>query len=206
MSWRRISVAIQLRWDACARHLARHPRKYQAAAFLFVFLPQWAPTAWSTTKWIWAFLPASPSDSLATALNMTPPFSWSLVTAPIGLAFMALVWWETRKHVTDGPSEKNLAKDLIGALIAKGEDEHRKDDKASAEAWATLTRDFILDIYGDGESALFKSDAGFTVYSGGSQLKTWIALRLTRLNNLVARCDGLALRNDPRKWKDRIKP
>ena len=73
------------------------------AGFVFIFLPQWVPAARDAASWLWSSFPKGPTVSL----------SWDWITAPVGLIFLGLVWWETRKR---RPAE---AQGDEGALIIR---------------------------------------------------------------------------------------
>ena len=88
------SNRIQRLWDSGAAHVGRHPRKYQAAGFAFIFLPQWAPAARDATAWLWSLRPG---------WMTVPTLSWEWVTAPVGLFFIILAWWESRRYRVNPP-------------------------------------------------------------------------------------------------------
>jgi hypothetical protein len=104
--------------------------------------------------------------------------------------------------------EKTLlaVKGVLGAAISAGEqlivDWSKADEKeleSNANAWATKADDFVLAAFGSGEQALFRSDAGYIFYGGGSRVSTirnWVDGRLRRLNDLLQRSSSLPLQKD----------
>ena len=88
-------------------------------------------------------------------------------------------------------------KDRLGSLQRKA-DSVSPNDEEKAKAWARETRDFIRAAFGDGEAALFLSDAGFVFYGGGedTRVRNWMIGRLKRLGNLIERADTVAIRPD----------
>jgi hypothetical protein len=94
----RPSDSISAAWDVVELHVLRNPRKYTALGFIILVLPQAVPAAVNAAKWLWSFIPVSATTSWSRVWAMSLPFSWNWITTPLGLSFMALVWWETRKH------------------------------------------------------------------------------------------------------------
>ena len=104
------------------------------------------------------------------------------------------------------------AKDLLGkalldgrAIQAGGENGALTDDQFEQQTheWKTHTQAVISAAYGDGEAALFLSDAGFMGVSVTGQQSekaknTLIFLynRLARISALISRSDSLTVRSD----------
>lgn len=95
----RPSACIERLWDRATAHISRHPRKYTAAGFVFIFLPQWLPSFVAMIEKTFSMIPAVGLSTWFRTLQSTmPSLSGSWVTAPLGLLFMFLIWRETRSR------------------------------------------------------------------------------------------------------------
>ncbi len=119
-------------WDVVEAHIRRNPRKYGALGFFILVLPQAAPAAATAAKWLWSFVPASSRNLWNQVWAMTLPFSWNWITTPLGLGFMALVWWETRRH---RPSAQN---EYTGAMLLREGDLESQLDETESDYETTL--------------------------------------------------------------------
>jgi hypothetical protein len=104
------------------------------------------------------------------------------------------------------------AKDLLGraliagrAIQAGGENGALTDDQLEQQTreWATHTQTVISAAYGDGEAALFLSNAGYHALdvagSHSEKAKTILIFlyhRLDRISALISRSDSLTVRSD----------
>ena len=104
------------------------------------------------------------------------------------------------------------AKDLLGkallagrAIQAGGANGALTDDQFEQQTgeWATHTHQVISAAYGDGEAALFVSDAGYMGSTVGGQhsekaknILIFLYHRLDRVSALISRSDSLTLRSD----------
>jgi hypothetical protein len=97
------------------------------------------------------------------------------------------------------PSEADIriaVKDVLGNAHGRGEYLHSHPEQRPAEEWVTYVHNFIASALGEGEAALFLSDAGYTFYASqhDTRVKIWIEGRLRRLADMIARIDVLTIK------------
>jgi hypothetical protein len=105
---------------------------------------------------------------------------------------------DDERRTEANPAALRIAvKDRLGMLQRKA-DTVPPNDEEKAKAWGKETRDFIRTAFGDGEAALFLSDAGFVFYGGDedTRVRNWMIGRLRRLSSIIERADSLTIRPD----------
>jgi hypothetical protein len=95
------------------------------------------------------------------------------------------------------PSEderRRRIKDVLGAAHRCGEKLLKVDcTKIVEQEWCKVTRQLILEAFGDGEASLFESGTGYTgMYIGKSKA---IQIGVRRLAELIRSCDRLEVRD-----------
>lgn len=100
---------------------------------------------------------------------------------------------------------KAVCKDVLGRLSRRGRVEHERHERRSAEAWSQMAADFIAEAYGDAERQLFLSNAGSPKFGVDVHVTNEIKARLDRLDELIRRADGIAIRHgfDADTWRER---
>jgi hypothetical protein len=111
-----ISQIIQSYWDACARHVRRHPRKYATIGFVVIFLPQWIPAAVNSAVWVSSTIVR---PIWTQAVGLSPTFSLNWITAPIGIALLLLVWRQTRRSGIDLLAPSTERRRLASAILRR---------------------------------------------------------------------------------------
>jgi hypothetical protein len=124
------------------------------------------------------------------------------ITAVIcGVSASFSVWRRERlARLAEAPAGKRMiVKNAIGAAIREAEQLYRQSaDRQRVEAWGTQINNVIVAAFGEGESALFLSDAGLVsyVHDGMKQEMIWLERRIRRLNELLTRADTISIRTD----------
>ena len=188
-------------------------RFWEYASAVIGYWQFWLAVAFMTERASERYFPnfLNKADIYLTPQHRRRLFVWIAAIAFLYANFRAYDDLGTRLRKTQADLMQSEARDqtilavksVLGATISAGEkliiDWQKADEKqleADANAWAMKADNFVLAAFGSGEETLFRSDAGYTFYSNGSQLnaiRNWVDGRLRRLNDLLQRSGSIAV-------------
>jgi hypothetical protein len=127
------------------------------------------------------------------------------IIGAIALFFACFQAWNVEHTKRTENADRVAMKALVSVGIKEGEaltlNYEKKDaDKFKHETnfWTNRIGHLVEEAYGEGESSLLMSDAGYISYTDGkdqTNTRNWILHRLQRLNDLIPRVDTLPLQS-----------
>jgi hypothetical protein len=132
----------------------------------------------------------------------------------VAIFFACFQAWNVQYEANGTNQNRFAMKDLLSISIKEGEelgkDWFKRDDdekfKYETNVWTNKTGQLIKAAYGDGEVAVWASDAGYINYTDGkvhTEMHNWIINRLHRTNDLMDKIDSKPMLPgfDPHNYK-----
>jgi hypothetical protein len=132
----------------------------------------------------------------------------------MAIFFACFQAWNVQYEANGTNQNRFAMKALLSTSIKEGEELTRnwfkRDDdtnfKHETNLWTNKTGQLVKAAYGEGEVAVWASDAGYTNHSDGkvhTEMYNWIINRLQRTNDLMEKVDSKPMqpRFDPNNYK-----